>query len=212
MGKYYVVWEGIDPGVYDNWEDAEEQVKNFPGAKYKSFKNREEAVAAFRGKPEEHMGLLRGIAAYIPPVQVDLSTIPDIDAKSICVDAACSRNPGPVEYRGVVTLTGQELFRVGPFDDGTNNLGEFLAIVHGLAWLDQRGRHDVTIYSDSKTAISWVRQGKVHTTIRNTDGNAKLRQLVLRAIDWLHSHGVHNKIVKWDTGAWGEIPADFGRK
>jgi ribonuclease HI len=33
-----------------------------------------------------------------------------------------------------------------------------------------------------------------------------------RAEKWLLSNEFSNEILKWETKAWGEIPADFGRK
>lgn len=214
MAKYYVVWEGVEPGVYDNWQDASEQVKGYPNAKFKGFKSREEAIAAFRGTPEDHIGLIRSIAEHGEPMPThrDYSTIPEINLKSICVDAACSHNPGPVEYRGVLTVDGREMFHVGPLEEGTNNLGEFLGLVHALAWLDAKGRYDVTIYTDSRTAMAWVRNATVRTTIKPTENNQKIRLLVERALTWLHTHQIKNPILKWNTEQWGEIPADFGRK
>ena len=46
--KYYVVWVGEKPGVYDNWNDCKQQVYQFENAKYKSFENKAEAEAAFK--------------------------------------------------------------------------------------------------------------------------------------------------------------------
>ena len=46
--KYYVVWVGQNPGVYDNWNDCKKQVHQFENAKYKSFESRAEADAAFK--------------------------------------------------------------------------------------------------------------------------------------------------------------------
>lgn len=37
MAKYYVVKEGITPGIYTDWATCESMVKGYPGAKYKSF-------------------------------------------------------------------------------------------------------------------------------------------------------------------------------
>ena len=45
--KYYVVWKGITPGVYDNWGECKAQVDGQDGAKYKSFETKEEATKAF---------------------------------------------------------------------------------------------------------------------------------------------------------------------
>lgn len=210
--KYYVVWEGHDPGVYDNWEDAQEQITGYPGAKYKSFPSQQEAVEAYRGDPSDHIGILKSIAAHRSSSPVNYAAFPEIILDAIAVDAACSHNPGPVEYQGVMVATRQQIFHVGPLAGGTNNIGEFLAIVHCLAYLDKLGRYDIPIYSDSKTAQSWVRNRKAKTNITSTTENQYLRQLIQRAEFWLQTHELRNPIKKWDTEHWGEIPADFGRK
>ena len=134
----------------------------------------------------------------------------EVEADAIAVDAACSGNPGPMEYRGVDLRTGQQIFHYGPVQ-GTNNIGEFLAIVHGLALLQQQGSNK-TIYSDSISGMAWVRNRKAKTTLPMTPENAKLWDVIHRAERWLKTHPYSNRIVKWDTDKWGEIPADFGRK
>lgn len=209
--KYYVVWAGHDTGVYDSWDECRQQVENFPGARYKGFESRQEAIEAYRGSPDDYTGMFRGIAARKPRV-VNYDAIPEIVPGSIAVDAACSRNPGPVEYQGVDISTGARLFHVGPLEGGSNNMGEFLAIVHALAWLEKIGRPDITIYSDSRTAMAWVRNRHAKTTIAPTPDNQKIRTLVARAEAWLLTHRPANRVLKWDTDRWGEIPADFGRK
>ena len=125
--KYYVVWEGRAPGVYDSWEECEEQTKGFPGARYRSYKSQDDAVHAFRNGPGSDLDILRAIASHRSQ-HVNYEAFPEIRLDALAVDGACSRNPGPMEYRGVWVATGEELFRVGPLDDGTNNIGEYLAI------------------------------------------------------------------------------------
>jgi len=134
----------------------------------------------------------------------------EVTADAIAVDAACSGNPGPMEYRGVYLKTGEEIFHFGPVK-GTNNIGEFLAIVHALALLQQKGI-EMTVYSDSKTAQCWVRQKRVKTTLKRTQETEKLFQLIERAENWLRTHSYTTPILKWKTEKWGEVPADFGRK
>lgn len=131
---------------------------------------------------------------------------------SISVDAACSGNPGRMEYRAVVTDTGREIFRQGPFENGTNNIGEFLALVHALAFLKEKNKPLLPIYSDSKTAISWIKKKKANTKITVNSKNRHWIGLLSRAEQWLETNTVTNPILKWDTENWGEIPADFGRK
>ena len=134
----------------------------------------------------------------------------NIIKESLAVDAACSGNPGAMEYRGVYVRTNEEVFHFGPMF-GTNNIGEFLAIVHGLALLKQK-KLEMPIYSDSKTAISWVKNKKCKTLLPRNTQSEELFKLIERAENWLKNNTYKTKIHKWETKAWGEIPADFGRK
>lgn len=208
--KYYVVWVGVEPGIYDSWEEAEEQVTNFPGAKYKSFHSLEEAVAAYRNESVNDLDILVTLTERQNKI-TDYSLIPEIELDAMAVDASCLGNPGIMEYRGVDVKSGIELFRVGPFKDATNNIGEYLAIVHALALMAKQGISR-TIYSDSKTALAWVRNRRANTKLSPTANNAKVIELIQRADIWLQTHTWKNKIIKWNTEEWGEIPADFGRK
>jgi ribonuclease HI len=130
---------------------------------------------------------------------------------SICVDASTIENPGVTEYRGVDTRTGQVLFQ-HKYDEATNNIGEFLAIVHALALYKKQGKELKIIYSDSANAISWVQQKKCKTKYERTENNAKLFNDIERAVAWLKNNSYETKILKWNTAAWGQIPADYGRK
>lgn len=208
--KWYVVWQGTEPGVCDSWAECELRVKGYPGARYKAFATQEEAVEAFRNDPGE-MEILRAIARA-PREFVNYSAIPDIVIDSIAVDGACSGNPGLMEYRGVDVPTGVELFRQGPFPDATNNIGEFLAIVHALALFHNQGNDHTAIYSDSKTALAWIRNKQCRTKLARTAANAHLFEIISRAERWLANNTWRNALLKWNTSEWGEIPADFGRK
>lgn len=218
MGKYYVVWAGHNPGVYDNWDDCLEQVKNFPNAKYKGYSSSAEAAKAYRegykdAESTDLANLLNGAGEFRSRTGAtkDYFSNPEIDLNAWAVDAACSKNPGPVEYRGVELMTGRELFRVGPIQGGTNNLGEFLAIVHALALQEKLGV-SYPIYSDSVSGMAWVRNRKIKTTLTPNEENARLFDLLRRAMNWLYTHSYKSRIMKWDTPRWGEVPADFGRK
>jgi len=207
--KFYVVWIGNTPGVYENWNDCQLQIKGYPGAKYKSFKSRKDAEAAYGDSYNDHYQSNSGTSKAKSVRQWDETLI---IKKSISVDAACSGNPGLMEYRGVDTYSKTELFHQGPFKQGTNNVGEFLAIVHGLAWLQKQNDNTTSIYTDSRTAMAWVRNKKVKTLLKKTATNALLFELMDRGISWLKNNTYSNPIVKWETKSWGEIPADFGRK
>jgi len=200
--KFYVVWKGIEPGVYDSWDACKCQVENFDGALYKSFPTKELAEKAYQSNPWNYMGKSKNPAAVLQG-----GFIKD----SLAVDAACSGNPGPMEYRGVYVANGQELFLKGPYQKGTNNVGEFLAIVHGLAFLKQQ-KIDIPIYSDSVNAMLWVKNKKSKTKLEPCEENKLIFELIDRAEKWLKENTYKNKILKWETDKWGEIPADFGRK
>ncbi|MEI6866020.1 ribonuclease H family protein [Flavicella sp.] len=207
--KYYVVWEGKNRGVFTSWSVCKKNIDGYSGAKYKSFADKKMAEKAFRGTYDEHKGLstkkkeltAQEKKAYGKPI-----------LDTIAVDAACSGNPGKMEYRGVATSTGTQLFIQGPYKSGTNNIGEFLALVHGLAWLQQKKQPNLPIYSDSRIAISWVKQRKCKTKLPLNKNTEVLFDLIKRAELWLKKNPYQNPILKWETKAWGEIPADFGRK
>ena len=208
--KYYVVWHGQNPGVYTSWADCQLQIKGFPNAKYKSFKTLEEANAAFKGKVLDYISEKKALATAKKKEFVDYKD--EVIKNSISVDAACSGNPGIMEYRAVETLSGIEIFRMGPFNGGTNNIGEFLALIHALALLKKNKDTKTSIYTDSRTALSWWRNKKVKTTLKQTSNNKAVFTLLAKAIHWMKTNEVKTQIIKWDTKRWGEIPADFGRK
>lgn len=209
--KYYVVWDGHAPGVYDSWEDAKEQIDGYPGARFKSFPTQEDAVMAFRGDPAEYMGIFKAMGAREIRV-MNYETFPEIRLDAIAVDAACSHNPGPVEYQGVRVGTGERIFHYGPVPGGSNNIGEYLAIIHAAALLAKSGDSTTPIYTDSKTALSWIRRRESKTTIEPNESNKSLFEALGRANKWIKTHNIPNPILKWETEKWGEIPADFGRK
>lgn len=207
--KYYTIWKGHNTGVFETWEDCKAQIKNFKGAQYKSFTSFEAAKKAYQEGSKEYIGKSKTFKSELSEEQ--LKKIGEPNLNSICVDAAVSGNPGKMEYRGVVTKTKKQLFIQGPFEEGTNNIGEFLAIVHGLAFLKQKKSNRI-IYTDSRTAMSWIKKKKCNTKLNRSDKNKSLFELVDRAIKWLNENKYSTTVVKWETKAWGEIPADFGRK
>ncbi len=210
--KYYVVWAGLKPGIYPNWPDAKAQIDGFAGAKYKSFESRDEAETAYRSSHVKYYDYSKKTAPSVSTGSSGKISRANIIQDSICVDAACSGNPGLMEYRGVYTKTKDQIFHQGPFKKGTNNIGEFLALVHGLAFLKREGKDTMTIYSDSMTAIAWVRNKKAKTNLKESPVNEAIFDLIERAEIWLKNNTFKNPIVKWETEDWGEIPADFGRK
>lgn len=193
MGKnsHYVVWSGKKPGIYTSWPDCQAQTKGVKGARFKGFPSYEEALEAYES-PE-----MKPQADYI--------------RESISTDVGCSGNPGIMEYKCVDTQNGAVLFHHGPYPKGTNNIGEFLGVVAGLRYLHERGS-SIPVYTDSRTAMAWVRDRKIKTTLDREPETEALWNEIDEALDWLRTTPYANPIYKWDTVNWGEIKADFGRK
>jgi ribonuclease HI len=209
--KFYVVWQGRNPGVYSCWEDCKKEIEGYAGAKYKGFPDQTSAETAFKEGPENYWG------KDVTPT-IDLSAAKEQPVSpAIAVDAACAGNPGKMEYQGLFVDFGTKpattvnLFKSPVFENGTNNIGEFLAIVHALAWMKQK-HVAYPIYSDSYNAQLWIKQKKCKTKLQPNDKNAYLFELIARAEKWLNENAIEVPILKWKTKIWGEIPADFGRK
>ncbi len=203
--KFYVVWKGAKSGIYNSWPECQAQIKGFPGAQYKGFETRIEAEKAYKSSPFGFIG-----TAAKKSNKKTFNSKSNIVQHSISVDAACSGNPGVMEYQGVNTKTGEQLFHM-KYDLGTNNIGEFLALVHGLSYL-KKHKSPVPIYSDSKIAMGWVEKKKCKSKLEDNAATKELFEFVARAENWLKNNSYSTQILKWDTKNWGEIPADFGRK
>ena len=216
--KYYVVWKGRHPGVFDSWEACKQEIDGFAGALYKGFPDQASADTAY-AKGFTGFDKIKAEAKPNPMMATVKPLTP-----AIAVDAACSGNPGKMEYQGVFVDFGTtpptttQLFKSKVFENGTNNIGEFLAIVHALAWMKQK-RVQYPLYSDSVNAQKWVREKQCKTKLQPNDKNASLFELVERAEKWLRENDQWMKennalipVLKWKTEIWGEIPADFGRK
>lgn len=219
--KYYVVWQGKKPGIYTDWDECKEQVKGVQGAQYKSFDTLQEAEAASRlpyssvvvqsnrsNQNIQSNQILTIDENGMTAIKPGTENPPVLDA--LAVDAACSGNPGIMEYQGIYIPTRTQVFHFRA-EKGTNNIGEFLAIVHGLSYLKKHHLNQI-IYSDSVNAISWVRQKQCKSKLPEDASTAELWDYIHRAENWLRTNSYTTEIHKWDTDRWGEIPADFGRK
>jgi ribonuclease HI len=206
--KFYVVWKGRQTGVFETWDECKAHIDGFAGAIYKSFKTREEAEGYFRGNSRNIIG--KEVFKVALTAQQKQALGKPIE-ESISVDGAWNTGTGIVEYQGRRTDTRELLFHQGPFEDGTINIVEFLAIVHALAYCKQKNLN-IPIYSDSRTAMSWVRRKQAATRHEPSERNRQLFEMLERAVKWLENNEYSNQILKWESKGWGENPADFGRK
>ena len=210
--KYYVVWKGKKTGVFNSWDLCKSAVHGFPDAKFKSFETKESADQAFQNPYKQYLDYRKKSPTYSKPGQKLYAA--QISPPFLCVDAACSGNPGPTEYQGIwvdgLSMEKRKKVFHKKFSTGTNNIGEFLALVHALAWFKNENIFNVAVYSDSKIAINWVKFKKCKTHLKS---NLSLNALIHRGEVWLKGNDLSQfDIRKWPTETWGEIPADFGRK
>ena len=205
--KFYVVRKWKKIWIFDSRDECKNSVNWFSDAKYKWFSSKDEAERAMNEWREKYYEV-KNVAKK---EKVNNEDIPFF-AESIAVDAACSGNPWEMEYRWIDLQTWDEIFHE-KFTIWTNNIGEFLAIVHWLKYL--KDRWDKVIYSDSRIAIARVNQWKCKTQLKIEDWNSDF-EIILKAVEraeiWLKENWINHKILKWNTEDWWEIPADFGRK
>jgi len=200
--KHYVIRKGKKTWIFTSRDECKDYVQGFPDAKYKSFKTLKEAEEAQS----------QSYQSYFESKRKDRWKTEDLpyEKNSIAVDAACSGNPWPLEYQWIDLPTGKIIFHQ-KFSLGTNNIGEFLALVHWLKYLKENNS-DQYLYSDSKHAISRISQKKCKTKLEKNDQTKKMFEIIAKAEEWLQNNNFSTKILKWHTSQWWEIPADFWRK
>lgn len=208
--KYYVIWQGKQTGVVDDWVKCLDAIRGYPGAKYKAYKSLADANAAFQEGYKKHWGKGDvGLKEYSSEV---LNLIGEPVYPSVAVNCSWNFYDNKMEYQGVDTLSGERLFHQGPFEDANQHMGEFLALVHALAYLKQQGS-TIPVYSQSKSSMLWILKGKAYGgTLEPTEKNTRVLELIRRANKWLSENTFENELLKWNKGAWGENPADLRAK
>jgi ribonuclease HI len=214
--KHYVVWVGNNTGVFDNWAETQKATSGAKGAKFKSFPNITEANKAFTESYELHYGNSDGEKSTSGKIKVKITKKLDLKAY-LTVDAAY--NGKESEWRGVMCGTDfphePEIFRSPVHSGGSNNIGEFLALIEGICYLLKSNQLHIPIYSDSKTALAWHRN-KEHksTVIDNKINDPVMMNKFFKSFDFLNGKAKELNYIleKWHTKEWGEIAADFGRK
>ncbi|NKF50755.1 ribonuclease HI [Shewanella sp. WXL01] len=162
--KFYVVWQGRKPGIYDNWNEAKAQVDKFAGAKYKSFPSFAEAKAAFGQAADKSIGQASKTVkpsaakpkAGVSEHQVVLGQYDVV----LYTDGGCDPNPGQAgsgvaEYQsGVLTNLWYGLYN----PNGTNNTAELNALTQALQMAQQASAQgkSVKIFSDSQYSINCI--------------------------------------------------------
>lgn len=203
--KHYVVFKGREIGIFEHWDECKASTVKFKGAKFKSYNNYDKAVDAFvrfskKSQPKKTFNRIT------PKNQISAKP-----TSGFAVDASCLGNPGLMEYQCKDINNGKVIFNKTQFYNSTNNIGEFLAIVDILRYSNSNKDYR-DVYTDSRTAMSWIKKRKVKTSLKPSPSNEKTFNEIKLAEKWLDNNNIKNRILKWHTSEWGEIPADFGRK
>lgn len=201
MSKYYVIFNTENRGIYDTWGECQEKTKGVSGVKFKSFKNRSLAETALNENLIESK---------------ENEKIKDLFPKiGFATDGACNVKKRIGQYQIYDLEKNKMIFTSKEFENTTNNQMEFLALMHALILCeDLKVLEDIKydnypIYTDSITAISWLKNNKLNS---NIDYDSIVGKEIKKMLNWLKNNQYNNKIIKWETKNLGEIPADFGRK
>lgn len=166
--KFYVVWQGRETGIFTDWNTCKKQVDAFAGARYKSFKTRAEAQAAFAGSAAPKSSSLvkkKSTKQTVKTYTADEIAAMALDTK-IFTDGGCEPNPGNAG-------SGIAVYRNNLIDElwyglyephGTNNTAELHALHQALIMAESEadlGR-SVAIFCDSKYSIQCVTQWAVN--------------------------------------------------
>lgn len=210
MATFYGVWSGKQTGVFETWAECSAQVSGFKGAQYRKITANTLADAQ---KVFEQESYQEGVKAKTETASTAVKPVqkgPDI-AFALTVDGA--DNSVESEYQAVWYPSREPAFKSKVFKGGTNNIAEFLGLVHAIRYLHETKKGTV-IYTDSMTALAWVRNKRANTTAGQTGRlTEELKHLIGEAEAYLLTNGIGDiELHKWDTKQWGEIPADFGRK
>jgi len=204
--KFYAVARGRKTGIFTSWPEAERQVKGFAGARFKSFKTKQEALAFLKDPSYKTSGSSSKnfkSDSKTPKTgqgQAAKAAYPE-NAVMVYTDGGAIGNPGPGGY-GVVFESGETF--CGGFNLTTNNRMELLAVITALEALDGETR-PICLHSDSRYVVngitknwakSWKRRGW-----KKSDGSAAMNpDLWQRLLELLEDLDVRFFWVKGHAG------------
>ena len=207
--KFYAVGKGRHPGIYTTWSDCEAQVKGFPGAIYKAFPTKTQALAFMGAWPLNEPVLLPLTSAPVADALPTLVPGSDRGAGTIrvWVDGSCQQSSNGRLLFGwaYVVLNGErELHRASGRDVPAearrhrNVAGEIQAVLHALDWCRAHGIAAATIYFDYQGLASWV-EGTWKTRTSFTRAYAERVRTMGMTLTWhkvlAHSGNRYNELV-----------------
>lgn len=209
--KFYVVWKGRDTGIFTSWSEVNELIKGFSGAEYKSYADQETAELEFSlGSPKGRSNDENHTTTKLKEEPSDDHKAPDHEC--LTVDGSYLGGKKIMQYRCVWNQSKEEVFSTKPIEGGNQNIAEFLALVGAMKYRVSTKQYDLHIYSDSQTALSWVRNCKIKSSYDLSQLDEVVQERIYGALKFIAKSGVRKNLYKWDSALWGDIPADYGRK
>ena len=158
-GKYYAVKKGRKPGVYQSWAECKAMVDGFPGAVYKSFKTREEAVAFAKAATYTGADAAPKMQnAMKKTMQQEDGAMPSVYA---FVDGSYNVATHVYGYGGFLIHDGQKEVLQGSDTDAEmaamrNVAGEICGSMAAIRKAVELGLPEVTIYYDYMGIEKWA--------------------------------------------------------
>ncbi len=148
MSKFYAVKVGLTPGVYNTWEECQNNTKGYPGAKFKSFATEEEALAFVNG-----MDVKKEVKEEIKKEDKPEGPIAYVDGS---FDATTNR----YSYGAVIFDGDKEIHLSGVGDDPEmasmrNVAGEIIGSQAAMEYALAAGMKEISIYHDYNGLAAW---------------------------------------------------------
>ena len=148
---FYVVRKGRRTGIFTTYAECEAQVKYYPGAIYKIFSTLAAAEYALKYGWNRSNKMPSNFNNCKVEINVSLPSSP-----CLCTDGSKIKL-NSIEYRTVEYPSRKELFRYGPYPNGSNNIAEFLGLVATIRYCKHHSI-ELPIYTDSSVALIWVKK------------------------------------------------------
>lgn len=126
----------------------------------------------------------------------------------IIVHSTANTKTKRMAYKGFNESTNKWIFKVKYKGYCTQNVADFMAIVHALHYC-KINNIDLPIYNDNLVAIKWVKDKKVNSLLIKTKENHELFQSFENALVILKQNDFLNPILFWKKKELGNIKNPF---
>ena len=162
--NFYAVRVGKTPGIYQTWNQAEEQVKGFSGAEYKSFSTEEEAIRYMsREETKENENLSDESTVINERIEQEIKNLQDGEVIAF-VDGSHSLDAdGKEKYSfGVLLITNEsedslyKAFVDKAYMESRNIAGEIEGVKQAILWAIDSNKQRIKIFYDYEGIEKWA--------------------------------------------------------